>query len=114
VLAVKLGEPRRSMADNQRTYDLRCYVKERPSGRFVAVCLKPNLVVEGGTQAEARQKLGLLLDAYVEDAVKDGHLERSMAQRAPLRFHVEYWIGRLKRLTHALNHSFEPFKTRHA
>lgn len=97
------------MAQHQRAYVLRAYVKGRPNGRFVAVCLKPNLVVEGSTQVEARQKLEELLDAYVDDAVKDGHLEHFMAQRAPLRFRVEYWVGRLKRLAHALNRSFKPF-----
>jgi hypothetical protein len=80
----------------------------------VAVCLKPNLVVEGSTQVEARHKLEQLLDAYVDDAVKDGHLEHFMAQRAPLRFRVEYCVGRLKRLALALNRSFKPFReTRH-
>ncbi len=97
------------MPRQQRAYILRAYVKGRPNGRFVAVCLKPNLVVEGSTQVEARQKLEQLLDAYVDDAAKDGHLEHFMAQRAPLRFHVEYWFGRLKRLAHALNRSFKPF-----
>jgi hypothetical protein len=94
----------------QREYVLRSYVTRRPSGRFVAVCLKPNLVVEGGTQNEARQKLQQLLDAYVDDATKDGHLEYFMAQRAPLQFRVEYWVGRLKRrLALVLNRSFKPF-----
>jgi predicted RNase H-like HicB family nuclease len=97
------------MPQNQRTFDLRCYVKGRPSGRFVAVCLKPNLVVEGSTQIEARQKLDQLLDAYIEEAGKDGQLEHFMAQRAPLHFYVEYWLGRLKRSASTLDHSFTTF-----
>lgn len=97
------------MAQEQRTYVLRGYIKERPHGRFVAVCLKPNLVVEGSTQSEAFHKLQQLICAFVEDAVKDGHLEHFMAQRAPLRFHVEYGVGQVKRLARALNQSFKPF-----
>ena len=92
-----------------KSYVLRAYVKGRPSGRFVAVCLRPNLIVEGSTQVEAQDKLQQLLDAYVDDASTNGHLDYFMAKRAPLRFHVEYWLGRLRRLALALNRSFKPF-----
>jgi predicted RNase H-like HicB family nuclease len=97
-----------TVAQKQQAYVLRGYIKERPNGRFVAVCLKPNLVVEGSTQSEAFRRLQQLIYAYIEDAVKDGHLEHFMAQRAPLRFHVEYGVGRLQGLALALK-SFKPF-----
>ena len=92
-----------------RQYRLRGYVKERPDGRFVGVCLRPNLVVEGHSQDEALTKLWDLIAAYMMDALKDGQIDHFMAQRAPLRFQLEYCAGWLRARTHALDHNFLAF-----
>jgi hypothetical protein len=89
-----------------RTYVLRGYVKERPDGRFIGVCLRPNLIVEGRSSGEALHKLQGLIHAYVQDAVKDGNLAQMMSLRAPATFYREYWTGRVLL---ALSHSFKPF-----
>ena len=92
---------------HQRTYVLRGYVKERSDGRFVGVCLRPGLVVEGQSVRDALDKLQQLTRAYLAEAAKDGHLEHFLAQRAPAKFYVEYAVGRVLL---ALSHSFTPFK----
>ena len=91
-----------------KTYVLRGYVKQRPDGRVVGVYLRPNLVVEGKTLHEAQHKLEQLIHAYISDSVKDGNLEHFMAQRAPIRFYAQYWIGRVLL---DLSHSFKSFTT---
>ncbi|MCH7748914.1 MAG: hypothetical protein IH939_12555 [Acidobacteria bacterium] len=89
-----------------RSYRLRCYLVIRPSGTVVAVCLKPNLVVEGRSETDARQRLHELIEAYAIDAAADGHLDLLMARRAPFRFYREFWIGRLKNLLTGTFHTF--------
>lgn len=39
-----------------KTYKLRGYVKERPDGKYIGVCLRPNLVVEAESQNAALNK----------------------------------------------------------
>jgi hypothetical protein len=88
---------------------MRCYVARRPNGRFVAVCLQPNLVVEARSQHEAKQQLETLIEAYIESATRDGELVHFMSQRAPVRFYIEYWFGRIKNQFRRLNFHFRPF-----
>ncbi len=89
-----------------RTYTLRCYLVTRPSGTVVAVCLKPNLVVEGRSETDARQRLHELIANYALDAAADGHLDLLMARRAPFAFQREYWVGRVKSLLTGTFHAF--------
>src|SRR6266850_2156225 len=95
---------------SQRTYTLRCYTTRRPKGHYVGVCLKPNLVVHGYSEDHAKEQLDTLIDAYMDAAAKDNRLPHFMSQRAPLRFHVEYWLGRLMKHIRALNGSFRPLR----
>lgn len=92
-----------------RSYVLRGYVKEREDGRFVGVCLKPNLVVEASTQDAALRQLRDLIGAYIMDAAKDGQLDYFMSRRAPARFYTEYAFGRCLSLIHSMNRAFLTF-----
>lgn len=78
-----------------RRYRLHCYTASRPSGVVNAVCLRPNLVVEGRSAADARRRLHELIGAYLEDAAADGTLDQLMFRRAPVRFYLEFWRGYL-------------------
>jgi len=97
----------RKSRPNRKIYKLRGYVTQRGERRFVAVCLKPNLVFEGSTQREAMNGILRLIRTYAKEAAQDGQLDHFMATRAPLRFHFEYATGRIAKL---MNHSFKPFK----
>jgi len=92
-----------------RTFVLRGYVTQREDGRFVGVCLKPNLVVESASEDAAFRQLRELIATYVLEAAKDGHLDHFMSQRAPSRFYVEYFVGRCKRSLKLLNSAFLTF-----
>ena len=92
-----------------KTYVLRGFIKEREGGRFVGVCIQPNLVVEGASQEEALRKLQDLIHAYVRDSVEDGQLEHFMAQKAPLDLRAEYWFGRCLTGMHKMRRSFYAF-----
>ena len=83
-----------------KEYVLRGFIRLRPSGRFVGVCLKPNLVVEADSREEAFEKLKDLIDAYHADAVRDGELDHFMKQRAPLAFYLEWFSLRIAQFGH--------------
>lgn len=83
-----------------KEYVLRGFIRLRPSGRFVGVCLKPNLVVEADSKKEAFRKLTDLIDAYHADAVRDGELDHFMKQRAPLAFYLEWFSLRIAQFGH--------------
>ena len=76
-------------------YSLRGFVRRRPTGRFVAVCLRPNLVVEADSASMAFDKLRILLAVYYDDAASDCELDRFMRQRAPVVFYIEWLAGQL-------------------
>ena len=61
-----------------KEYVLRGFIRLRPSGRFVGVCLRPNLVVEADSREEAFEKLKDLVGAYRADAVIRGWRARSL------------------------------------
>lgn len=92
-----------------RTFVLRGYIRERPDGRFVGVCLRPGLIVEATSADEAWDRLHGLIYAYVDDSLNDGTLEQCMMQRAPARFYVEYLTGRARRLFRNINGPFNTF-----
>lgn len=83
-----------------KEYVLRGFIRLRPSGRFVGVCLRPNLVVEADSREEAFEKLKDLIGAYYADAVRDGELDHFMKQRAPLAFYLEWFSGRITQFGH--------------
>lgn len=93
------------MAEKQedRKYVLRGYVSERSPGTFVAVCLRPYLVVEGRSIGEARHRLQSLVQGYSLDARKDNQLEYFMSRRASFRHYVRYSLGQIQSVAHALN-----------
>jgi len=91
-----------------KTFVMRGYVRERPDGRFVGVCLRPGLIVEASSAEDALDKLHALIQAYANDSINDGTLE-CMMQRAPARFYLEYWTGRVRRLFRNLNGPFNTF-----
>lgn len=92
-----------------KTYKLRGYVKERPDGRYIGVCLRPNLVVEAESQNAALDKLRALVEEYMQDAIEDDQLDHFMSQHAPAKFYLEYYADRLKALTHLLRVPFLAF-----
>lgn len=83
-----------------KEYVLRGFIRLRPSGRFVGVCLRPNLVVEADSREEAFEKLKDLIGAYRADAVRDGDLDHFMKQRAPLAFYLEWFSLRIAQFGH--------------
>ena len=89
-----------------KAYTLRGYSVKRPNGRYIAVFLRPALIVEGRSRQEVLHKLRQLTEAYVCDAATDNQLSVLMSQRAPLRYYVEYWTGMFRRL---LDNSFTSF-----
>jgi len=110
-LAQVSREHRRKMQESvsPRTYVLRGFIKQVDEGRYVGVCLKPNLVVEADSKDEAFQKLHELIRAYTLDAARDGQLDYFMSRRAPAKFYAEYAVGRAQTLLHALNKPFLTF-----
>lgn len=91
------------------TYVLRGFIKQRAEGRFVAVCLRPGLVVEGPSKRETLSKLEDLIEAYVLEAYADGQATELMARRAPLAFYCEYLCGRAMQLFHFFDGPFQTF-----
>jgi len=83
-----------------KEYVLRGFIRLRPSGRFVGVCLRPNLVVEADSREEAFEKLKDLIGAYRADAVRDGELDHFMKQRAPFAFYLEWFSLRIAQFGH--------------
>lgn len=84
---------------------IRGYVK-KDGDRFVAVALRPYLVVEGKTVGEANHRMGQLIEAYLDDAVREGTFDAAMARKAPLPYRLRYWSAYC---LHAMNRSFQPF-----
>ena len=76
-------------------YRLRGFVARRSGARFVGVCLRPNLVLEGPTSAEGFARLQDVADAYYTDALRDGPVDRFMKLRCSFRFSLEWLCGRL-------------------
>jgi hypothetical protein len=84
---------------------VRGYSKHVGGGRYIAVSLRPYLVVQAHSHGEARHRLGQLIDAYLDDAYKDGRLGDALARRAPVNYRLAYakaW------LTHHLTSSIKP------
>lgn len=92
-----------------KSYVLRGYIKQVANGRYVGVCLRPNLAVEADSKDEAFRKLHDLIRAYANDAARDGQLDYFMKRRAPGRFYAEYAVGRAQTFVHALNRPFLTF-----
>jgi hypothetical protein len=101
------------MAEARRIIALRGYVKEVAPGRHVGVCLTLNLVVEASSQREALKQLHGLIGAYLEDALQNNELDAFVPRRAPARFYVEYWVGRIASRLHAVRQGFKAFKDCH-
>ena len=101
------------MAQPTRTIELRGYVREVAHGRHLGVCLTLNLVVEATNQRQALRDLHALIDAYLQDAIHHNELEQFAPRRAPARFYVEYWVGRVMSRVHALQRGFKAFKDHH-
>lgn len=96
-----------------QTIELRGYVRELAPGRHLGVCLTLNLMVEASSQPQALHELYDLIEAYLQDAIKNDELEQFAPRRAPARFYVEYWVGRMIGQIHALQRSFKAFKDQH-
>ena len=85
---------------------LRGFTVRRRDGRFVAFCVRPYLVVEGDSFADANTRMQRLIEAYLADAIKDGTIDQMMARRAPLGVMCEYAAAWLSQ---ALNNSGRTF-----
>jgi hypothetical protein len=77
----------------KKAYAIRMFVRPSTSkpGKFLGVCTGPYLVVEGDSLDATCQKLRALLEATLNDAVKDGDLEKVLSQKAPVSRRVEYY-----------------------
>lgn len=100
-----MAKTQRKDHDNVR---LRGFTVRRPDGRFVAICLRPYLVVEGVSWADASTRMQRLIEAYVADAINDGNLDMMLSRKAPLGVRFEYLNLRvLKALNGTSGRTFE-------
>src|SRR5262245_4530509 len=95
-----------AVPDGARKYVVHGFIRRTSNGRYLGVCLRPYLVVEGDTLGEASHKMLQLIEAYVTDAAKDGNIDEFMARRAPLSYHAQYVVAWL---IHSISNSVKPF-----
>jgi len=83
------------MSSESKQFFIHGYCVQRGDDRFVGVCLRPFLVVEGDSHGQVKTRLLQLIRAYLEDAVQEGEVERRLQLRAPLKYYFEYCLGTL-------------------
>jgi len=90
---------------------LRGFSQKEPDGSWLAVCIDLNLVAQGDSQKESREKLHNMISGYLEEALTEDekYFDDLVPRKSPFICLVRYyWIALLSKITH---HSSQQFFT---
>ncbi len=92
---------------------IRCIAEREAPDLWVAVCLDFDLAAQGDSLDDARRRLDIMLNEYVEDALTGedrDHAETLLNRRAPWRYWLRfYWFSVVDRLRRRPPRSHLPF-----